>query len=130
MTLICHLNTNDNFCCDRFVEIEKIELTWVNQAGIPLQTDSRYHIITLGQFSSILTTTLLNEDNNTEWTCQVNKGNAVKASTSFTVKYIGEKPNNSNFNMIIMVVFYFLLFYWMIYQSVHAHQCHQYSIYF
>lgn len=72
--------------------MEKTELVWVNQAGISLHNDSRYQIISLGQFSSILTTTLLNKDNNTEWTCQVIKGNTVKVSTSFTVKYIGEKP--------------------------------------
>ncbi|XP_056599035.1 uncharacterized protein LOC130417483 [Triplophysa dalaica] len=88
LTLICHLYTYDNFCCDKFVEMEKIELIWVNRAGILLKTDSRYQIKSLGQFSSILTTTLLNEDNNTEWTCHVIKGNAVKASASFTIKYI------------------------------------------
>ncbi|XP_048012850.1 flocculation protein FLO11-like [Megalobrama amblycephala] len=51
-------------------------------------TDSRYQI----SFSSThcisnLTTTLLNEDLNREWRCQVTQRNQLKTSATYTVKY-------------------------------------------
>ncbi|XP_067249536.1 uncharacterized protein [Chanodichthys erythropterus] len=74
--------------CDSLVRTDEIQLIWVNQADVNLATDSRYQI----SFSSThciitLTTTLLNEDLNREWRCQVTQINQLKTSTTYTVKY-------------------------------------------
>nr|XP_055059048.1 uncharacterized protein LOC129442801 [Misgurnus anguillicaudatus] len=85
LTLICHLYGH-------FVDLEKIQLVWVNQAGVALQTDPRYRITSLGHSSSILTTTLFSKDNNTKLRCQVIKESEVKTSKTFTVKYSAAAP--------------------------------------
>ncbi|XP_073728170.1 uncharacterized protein [Misgurnus anguillicaudatus] len=86
VTLICRLFTYDN-SCDSLVRSEGLQLFWVNQAGVYLQTDSRYHILSSGPCIKILSTTLLNEDNNTELRCLVKKKNETKTSASYTVKF-------------------------------------------
>uniref|UniRef100_A0A8C1P0B7 Ig-like domain-containing protein n=1 Tax=Cyprinus carpio TaxID=7962 RepID=A0A8C1P0B7_CYPCA len=89
VTLSCQLYYNyDLFTCDSSVGSEGLELIWVNQAGVNLQTDSRFQIsFSSEQCLSSLTTTLLNEDHNREWRCQVKHRNQLKTSATYTVKY-------------------------------------------
>ncbi|XP_051506008.1 uncharacterized protein LOC127413167 [Myxocyprinus asiaticus] len=69
--------------------IRGFKLVWVNESGVDLQTDSRYQISSSPEHCNItLTTTLLNEDNNREWRCQITEGTDVKTSVSYTVKYL------------------------------------------
>ncbi|XP_073697859.1 uncharacterized protein [Garra rufa] len=73
--------------CDDSGHSEGIEVFWVNQAGVKLTiSDSRYQISAPGHCISNLTTTLLNEDDNREWRCNVTQGNQVKTKATFTVK--------------------------------------------
>nr|XP_055065881.1 uncharacterized protein LOC129447934 [Misgurnus anguillicaudatus] len=85
VTLTCQLFTYED--CDHLVRTEDLQLFWVNQAGVNLQTDSRYQILSSGPCIKTLTTTLLNEDNNTEWRCLVKMKNEIKTSASYTVKF-------------------------------------------
>ncbi|XP_058637043.1 uncharacterized protein LOC131543574 [Onychostoma macrolepis] len=86
VTLSCQLY-NDQVSCDSLVGSERIDLIWVNQAGVNLQTDSRFQIFSSEQCLSSLTTTLLNEDHNREWRCQVTQRNQLKTSATYTVQY-------------------------------------------
>ncbi|KAF4110474.1 uncharacterized protein LOC131543467 [Onychostoma macrolepis] len=86
VTLSCQLYY-DRVSCDTLVGSEGIDLIWVNQAGVNLQTDSRFQIFSSEQCLSSLTTTLLNEDHNREWRCQVTQRNQLKTSATYTVKY-------------------------------------------
>ncbi|KAF4110480.1 hypothetical protein G5714_007511 [Onychostoma macrolepis] len=86
VTLSCQLY-NDRVSCDTLVRSEGIDLIWVNQAGVNLQTDSRFQIFSSEQCLISLTTTLLNEDHNREWRCQVTQRNQLKTSATYTVKY-------------------------------------------
>ncbi|KAL0172275.1 hypothetical protein M9458_032586, partial [Cirrhinus mrigala] len=97
VTLFCQLDLFQ-VSCDTLVRTEGIQLIWVNQAGVNLQTDSRYQIsFSSTPCNSSLTTTLLNEDHNKE--------NQVKTSATYTVndyshqlyKYIDYKYT-SNFH--------------------------------
>ncbi len=91
MTLFCQLyydyNRLSSYCV---VSSESIELIWVNQADVTLQTDSRFQISSSGLCIISLTTTLLNEDLNREWRCLVTQRNQVKTSVTYTVKYSGK----------------------------------------
>ncbi len=90
MTLFCQLYYV-GVTCDNLVRSESIELIWVNQADVNLQTDSRFQIsFSSGRCYISLTTTLLNEDHNREWRCQVTQRNQVKTSVTYTVKYSGK----------------------------------------
>ncbi|XP_073667809.1 uncharacterized protein [Paramisgurnus dabryanus] len=93
VTLTCQLFTYGNHC-DGLVHIEGIQLFWVNQADVNLQTDSRYQILSPGKCIITLTTTLLNEDNNRKWRCLVKKKNDIKTSASYTVKFKGPAVTN------------------------------------
>uniref|UniRef100_A0A8C1UUF5 Ig-like domain-containing protein n=1 Tax=Cyprinus carpio TaxID=7962 RepID=A0A8C1UUF5_CYPCA len=87
VTLSCQLYY-DLVSCVSLVRYEGLELIWVNQAGVNLQTDSRFQIsFSSEQCLSSLTTTLLNEDHNREWRCQVKHRNQLKTSATYTVKY-------------------------------------------
>ncbi|XP_048039275.1 uncharacterized protein LOC125264073 [Megalobrama amblycephala] len=67
---------------------EGLHLLWVNQAGVDLKTDSRYQILFSSDHCIItLTTTLLNEDDNREWRCQLTLRNQLQTSVRYTVKY-------------------------------------------
>ncbi|XP_058637048.1 uncharacterized protein LOC131543578 [Onychostoma macrolepis] len=92
VTLSCQLYY-DIFTCDSLVGSERIDLIWVNQAGVNLQTDSRFQIFSSEQCLSSLTTTLLNEDHNREWRCQVTQRNQLKTSATYTVQYSGVKDS-------------------------------------
>ncbi|KAL1279236.1 hypothetical protein QQF64_025909, partial [Cirrhinus molitorella] len=74
--------------CDDWIRSERIYLFWVNQAGDKLTiSDSRYQILfSSGRCISNLTTTLLNEDDNREWRCEVTHRNQLKTSATYTVK--------------------------------------------
>ncbi|CAM4699849.1 unnamed protein product [Leuciscus chuanchicus] len=86
VTLSCQLSSYE--VCDTLVRSEELQLIWVNQAGVNLMTDSRYQILfSSTHCNSTLTTTLLNEDHNREWRCQVTQRNQLKASATYTVKY-------------------------------------------
>ncbi|KAL1279337.1 hypothetical protein QQF64_026010, partial [Cirrhinus molitorella] len=73
--------------CDDWISSQGIDLLWVNQAGDKLKiSDSRYQISAPGHCIITLTTTLLNEDDNREWRCEVTQGDQVKTSATYTVK--------------------------------------------
>ncbi|XDV11645.1 hypothetical protein PO909_000522 [Leuciscus waleckii] len=94
VTLSCQLYSYTVYSCDDRVSSGRFELLWVNQAGVDLKTDSRYQILSSSdQYHCIitLTTTLLNEDNNREWRCQLTHRNQLETSVRYTVKYSGEK---------------------------------------
>ncbi|KAK9978946.1 hypothetical protein ABG768_020682, partial [Culter alburnus] len=84
VTLSCQLYSYDVFSCYS----EGLHLLWVNQAGVDLKTDSRYQILFSSDHCIItLTTTLLNEDDNREWRCQLTLRNQLQTSVRYTVKY-------------------------------------------
>ncbi|XP_026124520.1 uncharacterized protein LOC113106634 [Carassius auratus] len=90
LTLFCRLYYYyyDRVSCDALVRFEDLDLIWVNQAGVNLQTDSRFQIsFSSGQCNISLTTTLLNEDHNREWRCQLKHRDQLKTSATYTVKY-------------------------------------------
>ncbi|XP_026140403.1 contactin-3-like isoform X2 [Carassius auratus] len=86
VTLFCQLY-HDQVSCDTLVRADGVQLIWENQAGVSLQTDSRYQISPPGNCYSTLTTTLLDEDHNTEWRCLVTQINQVKTSATYIVRY-------------------------------------------
>ncbi|XP_073692750.1 uncharacterized protein [Garra rufa] len=78
--------------CGDWILSHRIELFWVNQAGVKLTiSDSRYQISAPGRCIITLTTTLLNEDDNREWRCNVTHRDQLKTSVTYTVKSSGEK---------------------------------------
>ncbi|XP_026140890.1 contactin-3-like [Carassius auratus] len=85
VTLFCQLYY-DRVSCDTLVRVDEVQLIWVNQAGVNLQTDSRYQI-SPGNCNSTLTTTLLDEDHNTEWRCLITQRNEAKTSAAYIVRY-------------------------------------------
>ncbi|XP_039537892.1 uncharacterized protein LOC120486099 isoform X2 [Pimephales promelas] len=99
VTLSCQLYKYMRYSCNDRVRSDGVELLWVNQAGVDLKTDSRYQISSSSPPSSssssssqypcfiTLTTTLLNEDNNREWRCQLTLRNQLQTSVTYTVKY-------------------------------------------
>ncbi|XP_042596790.1 uncharacterized protein LOC109053808 isoform X1 [Cyprinus carpio] len=94
VTLFCHLYI-DGVSCDTLVRADGVQLIWVNQAGANLQADSRYQISPPGQCISTLTTTLLDEDHNREWRCQVTQRNEVKTSAAYIVRYSDSADSTS-----------------------------------
>ncbi|XP_039522067.1 uncharacterized protein LOC120475438 [Pimephales promelas] len=100
VTLSCQLYSYDGFSCDYWVRYEGFELLWVNQAGVDLKTDSRYQISSSSsdQYRCIitLTTTLLNEDDNRQWRCQLTLRNQLQTSVTYTVKYSGDVCEHSS----------------------------------
>ncbi|XP_048014226.1 uncharacterized protein LOC125247079 isoform X3 [Megalobrama amblycephala] len=88
VTLSCQLYSYTGSPCDYLVHSEGLQLLWVNQAGVDLKTDSRYQILFSSDHCIItLTTTLLNEDDNREWRCQLTLRNQLQTSVRYTVKY-------------------------------------------
>ncbi|XP_048015351.1 uncharacterized protein LOC125247850 isoform X3 [Megalobrama amblycephala] len=88
VTLSCQLDSG--FSCNYWIRYEGLHLLWVNQAGVDLKTDSRYQILFSSDHCIItLTTTLLNEDDNREWRCQLTLRNQLQTSVRYTVKYSG-----------------------------------------
>ncbi|XP_073667734.1 uncharacterized protein [Paramisgurnus dabryanus] len=93
LTLICQLLPYED-SCNTLVHSEDLQLSWVNQADVNLQTDYRYQILRSGHCFIALTTTIQNEENNTEWRCLVKKKNEIKTSASYTVKFRGPSDPN------------------------------------
>ncbi|XP_043116495.1 diverse immunoglobulin domain-containing protein 3.3 isoform X2 [Puntigrus tetrazona] len=97
LSLSCQLHT-DGFYCDTLIHFQGVELIWVNEAGVNLQTDSRYKIsFSSKHCKSSLTTRLLNEDLNREWRCLLTQRNEVKTSVSYTVKYSDAEVNQTGY---------------------------------
>ncbi|XP_048014135.1 uncharacterized protein LOC125247003 isoform X2 [Megalobrama amblycephala] len=95
VTLSCQLDLYDGFPCVYWVRSEGLHLLWVNQAGVDLKTDSRYQILFSSDHCIItLTTTLLNEDDNREWRCQLTLRNQLQTSVRYTVKYSVSSSNS------------------------------------
>uniref|UniRef100_A0A8C1X314 Ig-like domain-containing protein n=1 Tax=Cyprinus carpio TaxID=7962 RepID=A0A8C1X314_CYPCA len=88
VTLFCQLFSYTGVSCDDLIRSERIQLFWVNQTGVKLtRSDSRYQISSSSDHCIItLTTTLLNEDDNREWRCEVTQRDQVKTSVTYTVK--------------------------------------------
>nr|AVP43430.1 diverse immunoglobulin domain-containing protein DICP-H-5 [Carassius gibelio] len=81
VSLSCRLYSYPRVSCDDSGRSEGIHLFWVNQAGVKPTSSSSSDPCIIS-----LTTTLLNEDHNREWRCNVTQGDKVKASAKFTVK--------------------------------------------
>uniref|UniRef100_A0A9J7ZXX9 Ig-like domain-containing protein n=1 Tax=Cyprinus carpio carpio TaxID=630221 RepID=A0A9J7ZXX9_CYPCA len=88
VTLFCQLYSYPRGSCDDLIRSERIQLFWVNQTGVKLtRSDSRYQISSSSDHCIItLNTTLLNEDHNREWRCEVTQRDQVKTSVTYTVK--------------------------------------------
>ncbi|XDV11523.1 hypothetical protein PO909_000443, partial [Leuciscus waleckii] len=104
VTLSCQLYLYTGFSCADQVRSEGFELLWVNQAGVDLKTDSRYQILSSSDQDRCiiitLTTTLLNEDDNREWRCQLTHRNQVKTSVRYTVKYSAQADSTTALNPV------------------------------
>ncbi|XP_073698717.1 uncharacterized protein [Garra rufa] len=86
VTLSCQMYSYSyaGVSCDYWIRSEGYQLFWVNQTGVKLTiSDSRYQISASGRCIITLTTTLLNEDDNREWRCEVTHRNQVKASVTY-----------------------------------------------
>ncbi|KTF82009.1 hypothetical protein cypCar_00050320 [Cyprinus carpio] len=92
VTLFCQLFSYTGVSCDDLIRSERIQLFWVNQAGVKLtRSDSRYQISSSSDHCIItLNTTLLNEDDNREWRCEVTQRDQVQTSVTHTVKSSAE----------------------------------------
>ncbi|XP_077093823.1 uncharacterized protein LOC143745590 [Siphateles boraxobius] len=94
-SLSCRLYVHDVYSCVKLFNKEGIELIWKNKTGVNLQSDSRYQIsFSPEHCHSSLTTTLLSEDNNTEWRCEITNGEDVQTSVRYTVTYSVSSPDN------------------------------------
>ncbi len=95
VTLFCQLYSYSyaGVSCDDQIHYEGIELFWVNQAGVKLKiSDSRYQILfSSGHCIITLNTTLLNEEDNREWRCNVTHRDQGKILVRSTVKSSGQK---------------------------------------
>ncbi|XP_042597153.1 uncharacterized protein LOC109104809 isoform X1 [Cyprinus carpio] len=109
VTLFCQLYSYTGVSCDDSVSSERIQLFWVNQAGVKLtRSDSRYQILSSSDHCIItLNTTLLNEDDNREWRCEVTQRDQVKTSVTYTVKSSETEVSRiagSLFRVIVIIV--------------------------
>ncbi|XP_073696769.1 uncharacterized protein [Garra rufa] len=83
--LSCQLYSYADLSCENWIRSQRIELFWVNQAGVKLTiSDSRYQISASGHCIHTVSTSLLNEDDNREWRCNVTHGDQVKSSTTYS----------------------------------------------
>ncbi|XP_059374204.1 uncharacterized protein LOC132111050 [Carassius carassius] len=83
VSLSCQLYSYPRLSCDKWIRSEKIHLFWVNPAGVKLNiSDSRYQKSSSSDPCIIsLNITLLNEDHNREWRCEVTHRDQVKKSS-------------------------------------------------
>ncbi|XP_043085665.1 uncharacterized protein LOC122332421 [Puntigrus tetrazona] len=90
VTLFCqlYLYSYTRVSCDDWISSKRIEVFWVNQTGVKLKrSDSRDQILFSSDHCIIrLTTTLLNEDLNRDWRCEVTHRDQVKTSVTYTVR--------------------------------------------
>ncbi|KAA0721439.1 hypothetical protein E1301_Tti023238 [Triplophysa tibetana] len=87
VTLSCRLFSYD---CDHEFSYYGYQLVWMNQTDVDLQTDSRYQIRSDKLCLISLTTTLVNEDDNTELRCVLKHKNDIKTSVTYTVRFTGK----------------------------------------
>ncbi|XP_059357438.1 uncharacterized protein LOC132096188 [Carassius carassius] len=105
--LSCQLYSYSSYplvSCGDWIRSERIDLFWVNQAGVKLKrSDSRYQISASGHCIISLNTTILNEDENREWRCEVTQ---VKTSVTFTVRYSETEVSTAGsiFRVIVIIV--------------------------
>ncbi|KAA0721270.1 hypothetical protein E1301_Tti023604 [Triplophysa tibetana] len=85
ITLSCQLFSYDS--CDDLLSYDGFQLVWMNQTDVDLQTDSRYQIRSDKLCLISLTTTLVNEDDNTELSCVLRHKNDIKTSVTYTVRF-------------------------------------------
>uniref|UniRef100_UPI003D80CFDE diverse immunoglobulin domain-containing protein 2.2 isoform 1 precursor n=1 Tax=Danio rerio TaxID=7955 RepID=UPI003D80CFDE len=105
VTLSCQLHFYYEHSCETLLTSEGLRLIWVNESGVNLQTDSRFQISSSLNYCNIsMTTKLLNEDDSTEWRCQITKGSEVKTSVSYTVSYLASTPTPVNKTQVISAV--------------------------
>ncbi|XP_073705532.1 uncharacterized protein [Garra rufa] len=111
VSLSCQLFSYTGVSCDDWIRSERIELFWVNQAGVKLMiSDSRYQISAPGHCIITLTTTLLNEDDNREWRCEVTHRNQLKATVRNPGNITGpgdtkvSKTTGSLYRVIVIIV--------------------------
>ncbi|KAF4116541.1 uncharacterized protein LOC131536103 [Onychostoma macrolepis] len=101
VTLSCQLYSLAGVSCDDLINSEGIELFWVNQAGVKLiNSDSRYQESAPDHCISTLNTTLLNEDHNREWRCEVSHKNQAKTSATYTVKSSAQDKTTTAVNPV------------------------------
>uniref|UniRef100_A0A8C1QUH2 Ig-like domain-containing protein n=1 Tax=Cyprinus carpio TaxID=7962 RepID=A0A8C1QUH2_CYPCA len=100
VTLFCQLYSYPRVSCDDLIRSERIQLFWVNQTGVKLtRSDSRYQILSSSDHCIItLNTTLLNEDDNREWRCEVTQRDQVKTSVTYTVKSSAQTDSTTAVN--------------------------------
>ncbi|XP_052410059.1 uncharacterized protein LOC127956263 isoform X1 [Carassius gibelio] len=99
VTLFCRLYSYPQVSCDDWIRSERIDLFWVNQTGV--KSDSRYQISSSSYPCIIsLTTTLLNEDDNREWRCEVTQRDQVKTSVTYTVKSSAQADSTTTVNLV------------------------------
>ncbi|XP_059409354.1 uncharacterized protein LOC132143206 [Carassius carassius] len=97
VTFSCQFYSYAGVTCDDWIRSERIELFWVNQAGVKLKkSDSRYQISAPGHCIITLTTTILNEDHNREWRCNVTQRNQLQTSTTYTGKSSDDESEHSS----------------------------------
>uniref|UniRef100_A0A8C1BY06 Ig-like domain-containing protein n=1 Tax=Cyprinus carpio carpio TaxID=630221 RepID=A0A8C1BY06_CYPCA len=98
VTLFCQLYSYPPVSCDDWIRSERIQLFWVNQTGVKLtRSDSRYQILSSSDHCIItLNTTLLNEDHNREWRCEVTQRDQVKTSVTYTVKSSAQSDSTTS----------------------------------
>ncbi|XP_056604349.1 uncharacterized protein LOC130420864 [Triplophysa dalaica] len=84
VTLSCQLFS---YYCDHVFSYDGFQLVWMNQTDVDLQTDSRYQIRSDKLCLISLTTTLVNEDDNTELRCVLKHKNDIKTSVTYTVRF-------------------------------------------
>ncbi|XP_056604958.1 uncharacterized protein LOC130421203 [Triplophysa dalaica] len=87
VTLSCQLFT---YNCDYEFSYYGFQLLWMNQTDVDLKTDSRYQIRSDKLCLISLTTTLVNEDDNTELRCVLKHKNDIKTSVTYTVRFTGK----------------------------------------
>uniref|UniRef100_A0A8C1LEN5 Ig-like domain-containing protein n=1 Tax=Cyprinus carpio TaxID=7962 RepID=A0A8C1LEN5_CYPCA len=105
VTLFCQLYSYPRVSCDDWIRSERIQLFWVNQAGVKLtRSDSRYQISSSSDHCIITQSiTLLNEDHNKEWRCEVTQRDQGKASVTYT--YPSTTTTHVTKVMVIIVEF-------------------------
>ncbi|XP_043101041.1 uncharacterized protein LOC122349162 isoform X2 [Puntigrus tetrazona] len=103
LTLFCQLYY-DPVSCDTLIR-EGLHLIWVDETGMNL-TDSRFQIsFSSGQCLSVsLSTTLLNEDHNREWRCELKQRDQLKTSVLYTVKYSDPAKTASWLIRVILII--------------------------
>nr|XP_021328056.1 uncharacterized protein LOC108182761 [Danio rerio] len=88
LTLYCQLFSYFDFHCESLATCKDFRLSWLDQAGVILNTDSRFDVISYPeQCITRLSTTLVREDNNKQWRCGIYQRNELKTSDTFTVHY-------------------------------------------